>query len=216
MSENDDLEAIMNALAAEPPDDTPPPRIHKRDWPNRLIFNCWQRPFPYLFHRWTIDHGRDINLTSGSKRAMGKWVKEWHLEDRNLWFRRGFTGPCPGYAAVPWLVHTDCDKRHRCPVCSTSGGWQNQMARTGGHIKRWHVYTCQACGQRASQRFYLREHPCDRCPMFSHLRRVPRHVTRSINWFMTIHTPVFIRRPYVKTQNWCRDWRDWHVKGMRW
>lgn len=215
---SDDLEAILKALAAEPPEYSPPPRIRKQGWHERLIFNTWTAPFPYLLHRWTIDHERDINLISGSKRKMSNWVKGWNDEEFAIWQHRGYPDyayPEP-YAAVPWLVRTNCDKAHRCPVCGVSGGLQDQMNETGGYIKGWHVYTCQTCGQRASKRFYLREHPCDQCPRFSHLRRMPRHVTRSINWFMTIHTPVFIRRPYVKTQSWCRDWWDWNVKGMRW
>lgn len=125
--------------------------------------------------------------TYGNKRHIGRLLLEW---DKREWviFQQsgGLEDPAregPQTPVVPWLVHTDCDKRHRCPVCRHSGGFQEQMAQTGGYIRSWHVYTCQECGQRAANRFYLREHPCDRCRPFSHIRWRLRHSRMQFgNW----------------------------------
>ena len=30
------------------------PRVIRTPWRERLIFNTWRAPFPYLFHRWDV------------------------------------------------------------------------------------------------------------------------------------------------------------------
>jgi hypothetical protein len=51
--------------------------IQKTPWRERLIFNVWRRPFPYLFHPWEV---RCINgyVTGGSARKVCNWMKVWH------------------------------------------------------------------------------------------------------------------------------------------
>lgn len=29
-------------------------KVERTAWRDRLIFNTWRMPFPYLFHRWTV------------------------------------------------------------------------------------------------------------------------------------------------------------------
>lgn len=177
LTDDPEGEAILRALAGEA---TTAPRIQKMGGRDRRIFNTWRRPFPYLFARWEIV--TEMGAVSwGSKRKVSRWVNQYYREDLAEWERNG---PGPSYAAVPWLVHTNCDKRHRCPVCCHSGGFQGEMAATGGYIKDWHTYTCTICGQRTAKRFYLREHPCDRCRPFSHIRwRVHYSRLRLSNWW---------------------------------
>lgn len=148
-------ENILRALAGEPPS---PPRIVRNTWADRRLFNTWGAPFPYLLHPWQIVCEQGF-VTSGRKRSVSKWYQQWDREEWDDWLNSG--RPAAHYAAVPWLVHADCNKAHKCPVCKSYAGINEQLDATDGRVRYWHVYICEMCSQRFARRFYLHEHPCD-------------------------------------------------------
>ncbi len=58
------------------------------------------------------------------------------------------------------IYHTDFDKAHRCPRRSgTCDNGYVSAESTGGHFKRWHVYTCDKCGLKVARIPLLPHHP---------------------------------------------------------
>jgi hypothetical protein len=113
-----------------------------------------------------------------SRRAVSRWVTQYQHDEWNAFMAAhsddGQWPPGPAGICLPWLVHTDIDKYHRCPVCHTMAGIRAQMEATGGYIRNRHVYTCSEfhhddngeiipdwypCGQRFSRRWYLPGYP---------------------------------------------------------
>jgi hypothetical protein len=49
------------------------PWVQRARWRDRLTFNCWRRPFPYLAHRWEVvdAHGW---IDCGSRAYCERWV----------------------------------------------------------------------------------------------------------------------------------------------
>lgn len=45
--------------------------VERTEWRERLLFNCWRAPFPYLFHRW------DVQTENGW--ASGFWFRSQAL-----------------------------------------------------------------------------------------------------------------------------------------
>jgi hypothetical protein len=186
-------EAVIRALAGEP---DPPPRVERMPWRDRFTVNIWRRPFPYLLARWQIIIPGMGPAAWGSKARTGRWLKEWLDGQWDEHFIRypmggGRDHPGPDRPVIPWLVHADCDKAHKCPVCRSYAGIDDQLDRDGGRIRYWRMYTCQHDGQRFARRFYLREHPCDRCRRFSHTR-------------------FRVRRMRLDLGNWWYEWRRRH------
>lgn len=137
--------------------------VARTPWRTRLIFNTRRAPFPYLFHPWSVDNEMGY-CTSGTRRYVGNWITEWDRLEWQEFFEAypdgaGADVPSPVGTRVPWIVHTDIDKAHRCPVCCTSGGIQDQMTEFGYPSQTRHVFTCERCGQRFAHRWYLRSYP---------------------------------------------------------
>lgn len=144
----------------------------KNSWGNRRLFNCWRRPFPYLFHPWEIVMAYDETpgqytnwCMSGRKHAVGRWVREWNdLEWEEFWeeFPDGADydpATSPRSVSVPWVVHTDINKAHRCPVCCTGAGVWEEIEQHGYPRRNRHVFTCTRCGQRFTDRWWLPGYP---------------------------------------------------------
>lgn len=78
MSEYDETMAVLK--------DEPHPFMRKMTWSDRLIFNTWRHPFPYLFHRWEIVYndtldGKPFESWCGSfvtKSGAQRWLDEWY------------------------------------------------------------------------------------------------------------------------------------------
>lgn len=53
-------------------------KARRATWRERLLFNCWRRPFPYLFHRWTVED-RDMGYCTSTVRLTSAraWLAEW-------------------------------------------------------------------------------------------------------------------------------------------
>lgn len=139
-------ENILRALAGEP---EPPPRV-VHNWAGR----------------WAVFYHDEIVL-HGGRRKVGRWVREWLDAEWDAYLRLHdrpgvyMTDPGPATPVIPWLVHADCNKAHKCPVCKSYAGINEQLDATDGRVRYWHVYICEMCGQRFARRFYLHEHPCD-------------------------------------------------------
>lgn len=86
--------------------------------------------------------------------------------------------------AVPYLVHADLDKPHRCPSCHRSGASEV----TNWKVKVWRAYTCPHCGQRFARRLGLPWHPdgwsyrCSTRIEIGWLRFVARPAERAYWW----------------------------------
>jgi hypothetical protein len=167
-----ELEAVIRALTGEP---EPAPVVVRMPWRDRRVLGTWRRPFPDLLARWQIVIPGMGPAAWGGRVRTGRWLKEWLDLEWAEHFRRypmggGRDHPGPGRPVIPWLVHADCNKAHKCPVCGSYAGIDDQLEQAGGRVRYWRVYTCQTDGQRFARRFYLREHPCDRCRWSSHVR----------------------------------------------
>jgi len=176
-------EAIFRALTGEP---MAPPVVERVPWPGRL------RHPQRLLRPWVMQ-APNSPPRYGRKGALGKHLGKWLDREWGEYERRHPPGdyrqhPAPRRPVVPWPVHADCNKAHKCPVCSSYAGVYDQLEQTGGRVAYWRMYTCQRDGQRFARRFYLREHPCDRCRMFSHVR-----------WRL--------RRARMDLGNWWYEWR---------
>lgn len=137
--------------------------VSRTGWRTRLIFNTRSNPFPYLFRPWSVDSPQGY-CTSGSRGYVGDWITEWDRLEWQDWFAAHPDGagpevPRPVGTCVPWVVHADIDKAHRCPVCRDSGGIQDQMTAYGYPWRNRHVFTCTRCGQRFAWRWYLPSYP---------------------------------------------------------
>lgn len=51
--------------------------VERTPWSERLLFNTWRAPFPYLFHPWQVMCLQGY-CASGRARAICKWMAEWH------------------------------------------------------------------------------------------------------------------------------------------
>jgi hypothetical protein len=145
--------------------------------------------FPYLLARWQIIIPDMGPAAWGGRARTGKWLREWLDGEWDEHFRRypaggGRDHPGPSRPVIPWPVHADCNKAHKCPVCGSYAGIDDQLEQTGGRVRYWRMYTCQTDGQQFAKRFYLREHPCDRCRRFSHVRHRFRMARLDLsNWW---------------------------------
>lgn len=57
------------------------------------------------------------------------------------------------------IYHTDFDKAHRCPRRPDWCDGYVSCEETGWRWKRWHVYTCNACGLRVAKGLLIPHHP---------------------------------------------------------
>jgi hypothetical protein len=160
-----ELAAVIRALTDEP---LPPPVTERVPWRGRF-----RHPRRLLSPWVTQPSGSPPRY--GRKGALGKYLKRWLDSEWGDYWRRypmggGRDHPGPDRPVVPWPVHADCNKPHKCPACRSYAGVYDQLEQTGGHVRYWRMYTCQNDGQRFARRFYLREHPCDRCRVRDHIR----------------------------------------------
>lgn len=173
--------------------------VSRNPWSHRRIRNVWRAPYPYLFHPWQVNMDTGYCM-SGRKRTVGKWVAEWnHLTWREDWDNRpeyepGQMHESPVGASVPWLVHTDIDKAHRCPVCTTMAGIKDELEQYGYPGNDNHIYTCTICGQRFSRRWYLRSYPGNG----------DRFVNRVRLWWMW--RKILTRQWFESPRRWWRRW----------
>lgn len=184
MNDDPELARIFAALKGEPP---PPERfrVRRTPWATRLMRNAWQRPYPYLFHRWeviSLDRPADF-VASGSKRAVGRWME---ARERAAWaeYMRQVPPQSHGEGSferigpripVPWKVHAKHYRSHRCPVCNSYPALR-VLGRPSLAVTL-RVYTCtegeERCGQRYARRPWLPSYPGngDRPAPLRHLRQ---------------------------------------------
>ena len=179
-------EAILRALTGEP---LPPPTVERVPWPDRLR-HPRRLSAPWVMRAFAAEPRYSRKAALG--RHLREWLdRGWAEYDRRYPLGGGCGNPGPRRPVVPWPVHADCNKAHKCPVCGSYAGVYGQLEQTGGRVRYWRMYTCQRDGQQFARRFYLREHPCDRCRPFSHVR-----------WRF--------RRARMDLDNWRYEWQRRH------